>query len=190
MFIIYIDWNEKLCQVCIIDKIVDPILNTFETIFTTTIYVFVFLLKQCLIQIGCNEKNCLVRFLDHISITHALTDSFSDRSSPHCLLAFFLLLLFVVERCPSFKSLFIPPHETCSFPQYLYSSASQWDSLLMISLRIYFCSSVVLNTNECSLHANSFSSVPGNSLLLDSVLSLVSCDLNYFSLFSLQPLQD
>ncbi len=61
-----------------------------------------------------------MRFLDHISITHALTDSFSDRSSPHHLLAFFLLVLFVVERCPSFQSLFIPPHETCSFPQYLY----------------------------------------------------------------------
>ncbi len=56
MNFIYIDWNEKLCQVCIIDKIVDPILNTFETICPTTIYVFAFLLKQCLIQIGCEEK--------------------------------------------------------------------------------------------------------------------------------------
>ena len=56
MFIIYIDWNEKLCQVCIIDKIVGPFLNTFETICPTTIYVFAFLLKQCLIQIGCEEK--------------------------------------------------------------------------------------------------------------------------------------
>ncbi len=56
MFIIYIDWNEKLCQVSIIDKIVDPILNTFETICPMTIYVFAFLLKQCLIQIGVEEK--------------------------------------------------------------------------------------------------------------------------------------
>jgi hypothetical protein len=56
MIIIYIDWNEKLRQVCTIDKIVDPILNSFETIFPTTIYVFVFLLKQCMIQIGCEEK--------------------------------------------------------------------------------------------------------------------------------------
>ncbi len=56
MFIIYIDWNEKLRQVCIIDKIVDPILNTFETMFPMTIYVFAFLLKQCLIQIGVEEK--------------------------------------------------------------------------------------------------------------------------------------
>ncbi len=60
----------------------------------------------------------------------------------------------------------------------------------MISLGIFVCSSVVLNTNEGSLHADSFSSVPGNSLLLDSVLSLVSRDLDFFSPFSLQPLQD
>ncbi len=56
MNIIYIGWNEKLRQVCIIDKIVGPILNTFETICPTTMYVFAFLLKQCLIQIGCEEK--------------------------------------------------------------------------------------------------------------------------------------
>ena len=56
MKIIYIDWNEKLRQVCIIDKIVDPFLNTFETICPMTIFVFAFLLKQCLIQLGVEEK--------------------------------------------------------------------------------------------------------------------------------------
>ncbi len=60
----------------------------------------------------------------------------------------------------------------------------------MISLRIFVCSSVVLNTNEGTLHADSFSLVPGNSLSLDTVLSLVSRDLDFFSFFSLQPLQD
>ncbi len=53
----------------------------------------------------------------------------------------------------------------------------------MISLRIFVCSSVVLNTNERTLHADSFSLVTGNSSSLDSVLSLVSLDLDYFSLF-------
>ena len=53
----------------------------------------------------------------------------------------------------------------------------------MISLRIFVCSSVVLNTNEGTLHADSFTSVPGNSSSLDSVLSLVSLDLDFFSLF-------
>ncbi len=54
----------------------------------------------------------------------------------------------------------------------------------------FIADDIVLNTNEGTLHADSFTSVPGNSLSLDSVFSLVSRDLDFFSLFSFQPLQD
>ena len=107
------------------------------------------------------KRNCLVRFLDHISITHAFTDSFSDRSSPHCLLSFFYWYCLLLKDAPHLKAFsFLPTKHVLSHniynlwhPNGIHRWWYHWESFLLICCikhqwRYFACRFFFISTRE------------------------------------------